>query len=281
MGASYLNKIQQLYDGLKGAEKRVGEYILRNPKDVIHLSITELAEKCGSGEATIVRFCKKLNCKGYQDLKIRIASEVVDPMDDIYEDIRPEDNALVLMQKVFQSHTRSLGQTLQCTEPSDIQCAIDHLTAAENVAFFGMGGSAAVAFDAYHKFLRTGKRCVYQNDSHLQAMTAAFFTSKDCIVAISNTGSNKELVENVRIARQNGVFVISVTSNARSPLSEVSDISLISFGSEQQIKSEAMSSRLSALCLLDCLYVGVCMQNQQGYFESVRKMRAAIAAKRY
>ncbi|MFT8889210.1 MAG: MurR/RpiR family transcriptional regulator [Ethanoligenens sp.] len=281
MGTSYLNKIQQLYSELKGAEKRVGEYILHSPKDVIHLSITELAERCGSGEATIVRFCKKMNCKGYQDLKIRIASEVVDPLDDIYEDIREDDSVTVLMQKVFQSHIRSLGQTLQGIEPTDLQSAIDRLAAADNVAFFGMGGSAAVAFDAYHKFLRTGKHCVYQNDSHLQVMTSAFLTSKDCIVAISNTGSNKELVENARIAHQNGVFIIAVTSNARSPLSEVSDISLISFGLEQQLKSEAMSSRLSALCLLDCLYVGVCMQNQEEYFESVRKMRAAVASKRY
>lgn len=281
MGVSYLNKIQSLYDGLKGAEKRVGEYILRNPKDVIHLSITELAEKCGSGEATIVRFCKKLKCKGYQDLKIRIASEVVDPMDDIYEDIKGDDSALVLTQKVFQSHIRSLGQTLQNIEPSSMQKAVNFITQAENVVFFGMGGSAAVALDAYHKFLRTGKHCIYHTDSHLQAMISAFCTPKDCIIAISNTGSNKDLVENVNIARQNGVHVIAVTSNARSPLSEISDITLTSFGSEQQIKNEAMSSRLSALSLLDCLYVGVCMQNPQRYFESIRKIRAVIAAKRY
>lgn len=281
MSASFINKIQRQYDGLKGAEKRVGEYILRNPKNVIHLSITEFAEKCGSGEATIVRFCKKMDCKGYQDLKIRIASEIVDPMDDIYEDIKEDDSALVITQKVFQAHIRSLEQTLQGIESAKIQQGIEVISATEHIFFFGMGGSAAVAMDAYHKFLRTGKSCVFHNDSHLQAMTSAFCTPKDCVIAISNTGSNKELVENIRIAKQNGAFILAITSQAHSPLSEISNLTLISFGTEQQIKSEAMSSRLSALSLLDCLYVGICMKNPQRYFESVSKMRGAIALKRY
>lgn len=278
---SCLRELQNRYNELKGAEKKIAEFLLRNPKDVIHLSITELAEKCGVGEATVVRICKKIGCKGFQELKIRIASEVVNPQDDIYEEVRREDDTLVMMQKVFQSNIVSLSRTLQMADQESMRKAIEIVSQSGSLSFFGMGGSAATALDAYHKFLRTGKRCEVHEDSHFQAMVGSLYTSKDCIIAISNTGSNKELVENVRLARENGVKIISITSNVRSPLSKVSDVVLNSYGVEQKMKSEAMSSRISALSLLDCLYVGVCLQSPETYFDSVGKIRKAIATKRF
>lgn len=281
MEGNCLGKLQKIYGTLKGAEKKIAEFLLRSPEEVVHLSITELAEKCGVGEATVVRVCKKIGCRGFQELKIRIAGGIVNPQDDIYEEVRREDDTLVMMRKVFQSNLVSLSKTLQVADAGSMRRAIEIVSRSEAVAFFGMGGSAATAFDGYHKFLRTGKRCEVQEDSHLQAMIASLYSPRDCIIAISNTGSNKELVENVRMARENGVKIISVTSNARSPLSGVSDVVLISYGVEQNMKSEAMSSRISALSLLDCLYVGVCLQNPDAYFESVGKIRKAIAAKRF
>lgn len=276
-----LGELQKAYGSLKGAEKKVAEFILRHSADVIHLSITELAEKCGVGEATVVRICKKIGCRGFQELKIRIASEVINPMDDIYEEVRKGDDTFVMMQKVFQSNILSLNKTFQIANTEDMRLAIEIVSQSESVAFFGMGGSAAIAFDGYHKFLRTGKHCEVEEDSHLQAMIGALYSSNDCIIAISNSGSNKELVENISMAKENGVKIISITSNAKSPLSKVSDVILTSYGVEQNVKSEAMSSRISALSLLDCVYVGVCFKNPDAYFDSVKKIRKAIAVKRF
>jgi DNA-binding MurR/RpiR family transcriptional regulator len=144
-----------------------------------------------------------------------------------------------------------------------------------------MGGSAALAFDAYHKFIRTGKQCEFHDDSHLQAMMCSLFTEKDCILAISNTGSNKEMVENLKIASENNVKIIAITSNSKSPLSKVSDVVLTSYGKENRFKSEAMESKISTLSLIDCLFVGVCLKNKEKYFTSLNKIRHAIAKKRY
>jgi DNA-binding MurR/RpiR family transcriptional regulator len=144
-----------------------------------------------------------------------------------------------------------------------------------------MGGSSALALDAYHKFIRIGKRCEYQSDAHFQAMFASLFGKEDCIIAFSNTGSNKELVENLKIAKNNGVNIISITSNSKSPISKISDIVLISFGRENNFKSEAMESRVSALSLIDCLFVGVCLRDKETYLENLGKIRSAIAQKRY
>lgn len=276
-----LDKLINIYNDLGKAEKRVADYIIRNKSEVIHLSITEIAHRCKSGEATVVRVCKKLGCKGYQELKIKIASEIVNPLDDICEDINEDDDVLIMMQKIINSNIYSLDKTLELANVEEMQKAIDIAFLSKNISFFGMGGSAAVAMDACHKFLRTGKRCEFHNDSHMQAMISSIYTENDCIIAVSNSGSNKELVENIRIAKCNSVSIISVTSNKLSPLSEISDAILLSYGIEQKIKSEAMSSRLSALSLLDCLYVGVCLKDRDAYLKNISKIRNAIAFKRY
>lgn len=276
-----IERLRNIYSELKGAEKRVGEYILKNPTDIIHSSITELAENCKCGEATVFRLSKKLGFKGYQDLKIRIASEIVQPLVNIHEEIKENDDTLVLMQKVFNSTISSLNETLRINDSKDLDKAIGYIHKAKRIAFFGMGGSAAIALDAYHKFMRTGKYCVFHEDSHFQAMISSMYDENDCIIAVSNTGSNKDLVENLRIAKEKGVKIISVTSNYKSPILKVSDVVLVSYGKENLSKSEAMESRISALSLIDCLFVGTCLKDQDNYYKALGQIRKAIANKRY
>ena len=93
---TYLERIREVYPKLKGVEKKVVEYIMQNPERIIKLSITELSEECDSGEATIFRVCKKLGYKGYQELKIKIASEVIEPIKDIHEEVSENDNILII-----------------------------------------------------------------------------------------------------------------------------------------------------------------------------------------
>lgn len=281
MEPNSMQKIRELYNSLKGAEKRVAEYILKQPKDIIHFSITELAETVKCGEATIIRFCKKLGYKGYQELKIKIASEVISPIEDIHEEIKEDDDHLIIMQKVFNANIYSLNQTLKINDHQQITKAIDILLKAKKIVFLGMGGSAALAYDAYHKFLRTGKWVQHASDGHLQAMINANLNENDSIVAFSNTGSNKELIDNINIARKNGVKIISITANNKSPIAKVSDIVLISYGKESNFKSEAMESRISALSIIDTLFVGCCLKDKENYLSNLQKIRNAIAIKRY
>ncbi|TDT51298.1 MurR/RpiR family transcriptional regulator [Fonticella tunisiensis] len=278
---SCLQKLREIYSSLKNAEKRVAEFILQNPNDVVHYSITELAETCKSGEATIFRLCKRLGYKGYQELKIKIASEVVSPIEDIHEEIKEDDDLFIVIQKIFNSTISSLNLTMKMNDTASIDKAINILSKSERIAFFGMGGSSALAFDAYHKFLRTGKRCEYHGDSHIQSILAAVLGENDCIIAISNTGSTKELIENLNIARENKVKIIAVTSDIKSPIAKVSDIVLVSCGKGNNLKSEAMESRISTLTLIDCLFVGLCLRNKEHYFKTLAKTRSAIAKKRF
>lgn len=280
-GKSCIEIIKDLYSSLNAKEQKVAKYILENPKDIVHFSITELADSSGVSDATVFRLCNKLGYKGYQDLKINLAYAIVEPMENIHEEIKETDNMYIIMHKLLSSNMNSLENTVKINKQEDLEKAVNLIVNAEQILFYGMGGAGPLAQDAYHKFVRTGKRCTVHIDSHWQAMASATASENDLIIAFSNSGSNKELIESIEIGRRNGVKVLSILGNAKSPMSKVSDVVLTAYGKESMFRSEAMESRITSLMLIDALYVGVAIEKKEETLSTLEKIREAIAVKRF
>ncbi|SFD48101.1 MurR/RpiR family transcriptional regulator [Clostridium uliginosum] len=278
---SCLERITNVYSELKGAEKKVAQYILENPKNIIHFSITELAEVSKASEATVFRLCSKIGYKGYQDLKINLAGSVVEPMDNIYEKIKENDDTYIIMRKIMSSNINSIESTLKINKTEHIDKAIELILNAKKIMFFGMGGSWTIANDAYHKFIRTGINCVASSDSHWQMMFSSMADEGDVIIAFSNSGSNKELVENINLAKRKGINIIAITGNEKSPLAKDSDVHLTAYGNESMFRSEAMESRLTSLMIIDWLYVGTALKRKDETLDNLERIRNGIASKRF
>ena len=275
-----LERIRNIYTSLNTAEKRVAHFVLENPRDIIHLSITGLSDHSRVSDATVFRLCQKLGYKGFQELKINLAGEVIEPIKNINEEINENDDMYIIMQKLLALDIFNLENTIKLNKSEILDAAVKMISGAERLLFFGMVASGALAMDACHKFLRTGINCVAQTDSHWQAIYASLAKETDVIVAISHSGSNKELIEAIKLARDNKAKVITITGNVKSPIAKVSDIILQSYGKENLFRSEAMGSRLTTLMLVDCLYIGVCLQRKDKMLENLAKIRNAIAQKR-
>lgn len=280
-GQGGLLRLRSIYPSLTAAEQRAAGYILENPGEIIHLSITELAELAQTAEATIFRLCKRLGYRGFQAFKIALASDLVDPVQNIHEDVQPDDDMLTIAQKVFQSNVQCLQETLKIQEQAALEQAVELLATARRVEFYGSGGSGAVALDAYHKFMRTGIWCQAYNDAHLQVMAAALLGPQDVAVGISHTGANKDVYEALKIARKSRAKTIGITNFMKSPLTTVADICLFTSARETRFRSEAMSSRISQLALIDALVVGVSLRRQEQALTSLQQIRQAIANKRF
>lgn len=276
-----LERIRIAYSTLNNAEKKAAQYILSNPRDIIHFSITELADGSKVSETTIFRLCNKLGYKGYQELKISLAGAIVEPIENIHEEIKEQDDMYMIMHKIMNSNIYSIENTMKINKPGEMDKAVEMILKAEQLLFFGMGGSGIIATDACHKFIRTGIRCSANVDSHWQAMMAAMVKKDDVIVAFSNSGSTKELIESIKIGRDYGAKVIAITGNAKSPIARVSDIILVSCGKESMFRSEAMESRIAFLILIDCLYVGVALKRKKQTLDTLEKIREGIALKKY
>jgi len=130
-----LKRIEYFYPTLKSAEKKAADYILKNPQNVVHFSITELAENCGVSETTIFRLCNKLGYKGYQELKINLAAEIVEPLKNIYEEIKENDDMRTIMQKLLTSNIQSLETTIMLNSSETLEKAIDMICKAKKLLF--------------------------------------------------------------------------------------------------------------------------------------------------
>lgn len=280
-GSNVLNKVRAVYDSLSTKEQIVADYILENPKETIHQTITELAENCQVAEATIFRLCKRVGFRGYQAFKIALASDIVQPIENIHEEINTTDAIGVIQRKLFKSHIDALNDTLALMEEEELQTAIDAIVKADKVDFYGSGGSATIALDAFHKIIRTGIPCSYQQDSHLQIMSAALLTSNSVAVGISHSGSNKDVIDAIKIAKGHGATTIGITGYMKSPLTKLVDIVLYTSSKETKFRSESMASRIVQLAIVDTIYVGVSLKKQEETISSLQKIREAISVKRF
>jgi len=82
MEGSVINQICASMDSFFDTEKKIGDYIVRNPKKVVDMTVGELARECCVSEASVARFCKRIELKGFHHLKISLARELVDAKDD-------------------------------------------------------------------------------------------------------------------------------------------------------------------------------------------------------
>jgi len=278
---SSLIKIRGAYPTFKKAEQRIADAILQNPEEVISYSVTELAEKSSASESSVVRFCKSLGYKGYYELKISLARELVVTPQQIYEEIGLKDDLSAVKNKVFQSNILALQETIKILNERELERAVEALAKARLVVFYGMAGSAAVALDSAHKFLRINIRSGSYSDSHMQAISASLLDKGDVAFGISHSGSSKDVVDALGIARQRGATTICLTHHTKSPITKVAEIKLYTAARETALRSDAMTSRIAQLSILDVLYVSVALKRYDVSVESIERSKKALADKKY
>lgn len=275
-----LASIRAHYVYLSETEKKVADFVLDSPQELIHSTINQLADRLGVAESTIFRFCKRIGFKGYQAMKIALASEVVTPIKNIHEQILEHDPAEVVTEKVFRSNIKTIEDTLQVVDHGNLQKAVDAMLTANKIEFFGSGGSGIVALDAYHKLLRSGLRVSAAGDTHLQLMSASQLSDRDCAVLISHSGTTKDILQILQTAKEAGAVTIGITNFAKSPLSQGVEIPLFTLSEETDYRSEALSSRIAQLTLIDALYVNLMIRRKEEGQRALRNMRKAISNKR-
>lgn len=279
-GASCIARMQSLRESLTPGQRQLVDTVLDDPHAVILASVAELASRSGSSEAAVSRFSRALGYGSYAEFKLALSRDLVGATQSIHEDVEPTDSISLVADKVATSNGRAIQDTLRALDMGLLQSAADVLASAGRIAFFGFGGSAAVARDAVHHFLRTGRDIVSIEDSHEQVMWATTARETDVIVLFSHTGTTRDLCDIAEIARAEGARVISITNHGSSPLTKSSDISLFTSSRETRFREESMSSRIAAMTIIDVLYVFLSMKVSGDVAVRQQKIRRAIQRKR-
>lgn len=271
--------IKMLYSEMGKAERKIADWIEENPGKIISLSIVELAEQTKCSEATIVRFSKRLGLSGYQELKISLASE--SGASTVNVNITPSDSAYEMFEKVTNDIYFSLELTKKSLSQQNMSDAANKICSANKIVIFGLGNSASIATDASHKFLRAGLNSVAYSDNHMQVIAASHLKESDVAIAISHSGSSKDIVDALKVAKERGATTITITNKGKSPVLKFSDIVLSTSSSETTYNILALNSRIAQLAIIDALYFFVVYNLSEKALESIENTERALLGKKY
>lgn len=279
--SSPLAKIRASYGSLTPAERRIADVILQEPQRVVYASITELAALAGTAESSVIRFCRRVECRGYQELKLGLAQELANQREELTGPVVASDSVDELLAKVEQRHALVLHDTQMMLNITVFKDVVDRLCAANRVLFFGAGESGLAALQAQFRFSRVGLPVIGVAETHLAAMQASLLQPDDLACAISASGSSKDTVESLAVAHERGAYCVAITGQARSPICEHADAVLLVAAREGPLTGTGFLATVGTGFVLDALQTAVIVRDEQKALHYAKRISAAVTQKLY
>jgi RpiR family transcriptional regulator, repressor of rpiB and als operon len=273
-------QIRMRLPSLTPLEGKVATDILAR-KDIDEATpLRTVAEGSGVSEAMVVKVAKKLGFSGFRDFRQGLVDYYNSDTAALHSEIGAQDTAGQIVQKVFRTAMQALEETFAILDLEAFERAADFLHRARQRDFYGLGGSAQIARDVSHKFLRIGIRTSVFDDAHMMVMSAALLGHDDVAIAFSHSGSTTAVIEAVELARRNGARTIAVTNYADSPLAKIVDVVLCSTAQNNPLLGENATARIAQLNLLDALFVAVAQRDRAAADQNLARTMRAVQAKR-
>jgi len=270
--------INSYYPSLTKSEQKVAKKVLNDLEAVLYSSVTDLADQSEVGETTALRFCRKIGFRGYQEFKLAIAKDLSNPTNG-NEEAHSQPFSL---HESIANHTKdSIDETMQMVDEAILQKIIDLIDQASNVYFFGVGTSGLTALDAKNRFLRIGKKTDAIVDPHIQSMFASTVQEGDVVIGISVSGSTKDTIDSLSLAKENGAQVIAITHYARSPITKLANEVLITGGKESPLEGGSLGAKISQLYLIDLLCTGLALRHKEESLQMKQKTAQSVVDKIY
>jgi DNA-binding MurR/RpiR family transcriptional regulator len=272
--ASLLAVLKNTSASMHRVEKIIARTILQKPQEVLGMTVARLAQKTGVADSSIIRFCRTLGFDSYIQMKLKLAAELSEPEELIFEDLKTDDDARTIFSKIFAANIRTLEETFKAIDFRGVNKAVKILCSAKKICFFGIGSSAPVAQDAYYRFMRIGLPAYAETDPHIGLVAASMMDKKSAAVGISHSGRTQATIRELEMAKSRGAAVIGITSSLGSPITEIADIILTDLSNESKNMKEAISARIGHIAILDCLFTCTAMRFHD---QSVEKTESLIA----
>lgn len=267
--ALFEKQLTNMKDALTKSDQKIVAYLKEHPDRFTRMSITDISEDIGTSIAAITRFVKKMGYDKLQDLKLAITRDIEASESSQYVRVEDDDDVLTVSKKVLQKNIETIEDIGKIIREDDLEEAFQIIRHARRVIFTGVGGSASVAQDAYHKFMRIGMMVELITDVHTQAVVSSVGNDEDAIIVVSNEGANTELNAALKVAKENHMKIIAITQFSQSPLTKLADVCLYTLSRNFSYKPQSLISRIAEYSLVDVLYVGFCMQSQDTVAEKL------------
>ncbi|SLJ91301.1 MurR/RpiR family transcriptional regulator [Novosphingobium mathurense] len=265
--------------GEKGAG--VIDFILARPEDFMGMSVTDLAEATGVSESYVIKICRQLGLNGLQQLKVAVGQDLVAPTQFIHEDLETGDDIATTNRKIFHANIAALQDTLNVLSAGDMKKAVELILEADRIELYGIGSAAPVAADAHYRMMRIGLLTRMADDSHLQAVSASLANERVTVITISHSGSTQETIAATRLAKEAGARTILITGFRKSPIQRYCDVVLHTMARETKFRTEAMTSRIAQLSIVDALIANLALARHDRSVEALQHTFDVLGQKRF
>lgn len=248
MNEIIFDRISQMERYATKQEKVIIQFLRTHPvKEMVLMSITEFSEQAGVGDATMLRFCRKLGLKGYSEFRFLLSQSSGETSGSVENDA---DEALGHMVAALRSSHEMLNQ-------GEVRKAVDMILSARQLYALGSGNSGLAAQEFCNKVLRYGLLCHCWTDAHFQTIAASLMESQDVMILFSVSGGTKDMVDIAKHAAQLGVRLVIVTNYVKSPLAKYADALLCVAAKNAPLDSGSLISKVSQLYAIEVLTKGI------------------------
>ncbi|MFD4571766.1 MurR/RpiR family transcriptional regulator [Streptomyces sp. NPDC058417] len=267
-GDALAAKVRALAPSMTRSMQRVAETVAADPAGCAALTVTGLAERTGTSEATVVRTARALGYPGYRDLRLALAGLAARRASGrspaLTTDIAVDDPLPDVVAKLARDEAQTLADTAAALDVAQLGAAVAAVAAARRTDVYGVGASGLVAQDLVQKLLRIGLLAHAHSDPHLAVTNAVQLRAGDVAVAVTHSGSTRDVVEPLRAAFERGATTVAVTGRPGGAVSQYADhVLTTSTARESELRPAAMSSRTGQLLVVDCLFVGVAQRTYE------------------
>lgn len=228
----------EIIQSLNDLELMLYRYIMKNADKVVYMRIRELADEAHVSTTTILRFCKKVDCEGYSEFKIKLKMHIQKNESNKIND----DTSIIIdfFKKLDNSELEKKLNTL-----------CDLIKEANNVIFIGTGTSGILCKYAARYFSSIGRFAMYIDDPYFPRNYKMYEDS--IIIAISVSGETATVIDHISNLKRENSTIVSITNSENCTIAKISDLNISYYVQRERIGISDITTQIPVLYIIESI----------------------------
>ena len=262
-----LEKRIELCDSMTPLESEIASYILNNKDEITKLKIQELADILFISKSAIHRFVKKIGFNGFNDLKVSIAKENADLLENnsyinVNYPFQAKDNPRQIAFKLLELYEKAIKDTFEYVDLDQIKAVSKLIDSADVIDVYTHAHNSNIAENFQDKMLTIGKSVNCPSSFYNQRLTVLASDQKHVAIILSYSGKATFILPIVKKLYEKGVKVIQIGKAGSNYYSQYVTYHLsISDSENNRDRMSQFSSHIAMQYIMDVLYG--CIYNEK------------------
>ncbi|BBG61412.1 Uncharacterized HTH-type transcriptional regulator ybbH [Providencia rustigianii] len=248
-------KLESLLTRGKGTEQRIAKFLLECRDSLVAMNAAELAQAAGVSSASVIRFARQMGYRGYPEFKVDyLSDEKQHKAETLYGNLSRNDGTAQIIAKSGQMFISAIEKSLELLEPVAVDTIAQKLVEAKRIVVFGIGSSAIVANDIFHKLIRVNKPVLFSTDLHVQLSYSANLNDGDLAIAVTARGNTPEINRMLKSAQESGCTTVALTRFGQDESARIADLILPYYYDEQHTQLGVITPQVLQMVIFDTLF---------------------------